>query len=67
MYMTAIKEVNKHIIYIIIRRCYVVEYVKLLLTVKHHIFWKTDTGVVEGWASKMTSTSIWDHGLGAQP
>ena len=26
MYMTAIKEVNRHIIYIIIRHCYFVEY-----------------------------------------
>ena len=28
MYMTAIKEVNKHIIYIVIRHSYIVEYVE---------------------------------------
>ena len=30
MYMTAIKEINRHIIYIIIRHCYFVAYVELL-------------------------------------
>ena len=34
MYMTAIKEINRHIIYIIIRHCYFVAYVELLPRVR---------------------------------
>ena len=63
MYMTAIKEVNIHIIYIIIRHCYFVEYVELLPRTKTQganiIFsGKLTQRVVKVWAPEMISTYI---------
>ena len=72
MYMTAIKEINRHIIYIIIRHCYFVAYVELLprtTTQGINIIFseKLTRGVVKVWAPEMISKYIWDHNLGAQP
>ena len=65
MYMTAIKEVNRHIIYIIIRHCYFVEYVELTTQGVNIIFsGKLTRRVVKIWAPEMISTY---HNLGAQP
>ena len=72
MYMTAIKEINRHIIYIIIRHCYFVAYVELLprtTTQEINIIFsgKLTRRVVKVWAPEMISTYIYDHNLGAQP
>ena len=65
MCMTAIKEVNRHIIYNVIRHCYFVEYVERLPRGEYIIFsgkltWKF-------WAPEMISTYTKDHNLGTQP
>ena len=71
MYMTAIKEINRHIIYIIIPHCYFVAYVELLpktTTQGINIIFsgKLTRRVVKVWAPEMISTYILDHNLGAQ-
>ena len=63
MYMTAIKEINRHIIYIIIRQCYFVAYVELLpntTTQGINIIFseKLTRRVVKVWAPEMISTYI---------
>ena len=65
MYMTAIKEINRHIIYIIIRHCYFVAYVELLprtTTQGINIIFsgKLTRRVVKVWAPEMIY-------LGSQP
>ena len=72
MYMTAIKEVNRLIIYIMIRHCYFVEYVELLpitTTQGVNIIFseKLTRRVVKVWAPEMIATYILCHNLGAQP
>ena len=68
MYMTAIKEINRHIIYIIIRHCYFVAYAELLprtTTQGINIIFsgKLTRRVVKVWAPEMISTYISDHKL----
>ena len=63
MYMTAIKEINGHIIYILIRHCYFVAYVELLprtTTQGVNIIFsgKLTRRVVKVWAPEMISTYI---------
>ena len=63
MYMTAIKEINRHIIYIIIQHCYLVAYVELLprtTTQGINIIFseKLTRRVVKVWAPEMISTYI---------
>ena len=72
MYVTAIKEINRHIIYIIIPHCYFVAYVELLprtTTQRGNIIFsgKQTRRVVKIWAPEMISTYNQDHNLGAQP
>ena len=63
MYMTAIKEINRHIIYIIIRHCYFVAYVELpprTTTQGINIIFsgKLTRRVVKVWTPEMISTYI---------
>ena len=63
MYMTAIKEINRDIIYIIIRHCYFIAYVELLprtTTQGVNIIFsgKLTRRVVKVWAPEMISTYI---------
>ena len=63
MYMTAIKEINRHIIYIIIRHCYFLAYVELLPRattkgVNITFSGKLTRRVVKVWAPEMISTYI---------
>ena len=63
MYMTAIKEINRRIIYIIIRHCYFVAYVELLprTTTQGVIIifsGKLTQRVVKVWVPEMISTYI---------
>ena len=70
--MTAIKEIHRHIIYIIIRHCYFVAHVEVLprtITQGVNIIFsgKLTRRVAKVWAPEMISTYILDHNLGAQP